>query len=239
MIVTDRLLFLHLHKSGGTFVNALLKRCVPSAEQIGYHLPYREVPAAYRDLPVVGTVRSPWAYYVSWYHFQLGVPKRNILFQLCSNEGRLGFKDTVANLVNLSGDEPRLVLLEQGLPDTYGKAGINLTKACVGELRERGLGFYSFLYERMYAGAAEPTILRAERLREELRAVLYAFGHLPDDCADRFLDESPPLNVSRHDVPSTYYDEELAALVAERDRTVVDRYGYTLGETGAGADPLA
>ena len=228
MIVTDRLLFLHLHKSGGTFVNALLTRCVPSARRIGYHLPYREVPAAYRDLPVVGTVRNPWGYYVSWYHFQLGVPKRNILFQICSNEGRLGFTETVANLVNLSGDEPRLALLEDGLPDSYGKAGINLTKACVGELRERNLGFYSFLHERMYAGAAEPTILRAERLREELRATLLALGHLPNACAEQFLDESPPLNVSRHDPPPRYFDEDLAALVAERDRTVIERYGYSL-----------
>ena len=228
MIVTDRLLFLHLHKSGGTFVNALLTRCVPSARRIGYHLPYREVPAAYRDLPVVGTVRNPWAYYVSWYHFQLGVPKRNILFQICSNEGRLGFTETVANLVNLSGDEPRLALLEDGLPDSYGKAGINLTKACVGELRERNLGFYSFLHERMYAGAAEPTILRAERLRAELRATLLALGHLPNACAEQFLDESPPLNVSRHDPPPRYFDEDLAALVAERDRTVIERYGYSL-----------
>jgi hypothetical protein len=80
MIVTDRLVFLHLHKSGGTFVNALLLRCVPSARQIGYHLPYRELPEIYRNFPVVGTVRSPWAYYVSWFHFQRSRPNPNILF---------------------------------------------------------------------------------------------------------------------------------------------------------------
>ena len=107
-------------------------------------------------------------------------------------------------------------------------AGINLIKASVRELRERRLGFYSFLHERLYAGAAAPTILRAERLNEELRTVLEGLGHLPNACAERFLDESPPLNVSRHDPPSTYYDQELADLVADRDRMVVDRYGYAL-----------
>lgn len=226
MIVTDRLLFLHLHKSGGTFVNALLMQCVPSSRQIGYHLPYREVPAAYRDRPVVGTVRSPWAYYVSWYHFQVSRPKPNILFQICSSDGKLDFKETIANLVNLSGDETRLTLLERGLPDTYRNTGLNLTKRCVGELREQGLGFYSFLYDRLYAGADEPRILRAERLREELREVLSALGHLPNACADRFLDEAPPLNVSRHDAPSRYFDDRLASLVANRDRRVIDRYDY-------------
>jgi hypothetical protein len=228
MIVTDRLLFLHLHKSGGTFVNALLMRCVASARHIGYHLPYREVPAAYRDRPVLGTVRSPWAYYVSWYHFQITRPKPNILFNICSNDGGLGFKETITNLTCLSNDETRLDLLEKGLPDTYSHAGLNLTKSSVGELRERGLGFYSFLYERLYAGASEPTIMRVERLREELREALLALGILPNACADRFLEEASPLNVSRHDAPSRYFDGQLAALVADRDRTVIDRYGYKL-----------
>ena len=228
MIATDRLLFLHLHKSGGTFVNALLMQCVPSARQIGYHLPYREVPAALRGLPILGTVRSPWAYYVSWYHFQLTRPKRNILFQVCSDEGQLGFEETISNLLNLSRDDRRLARLEAGLPTGYGKAGLNLTKASVGELREWGQGFYSFLYQRLYAGADRPMILHAERLRDELRVALAALGHLPNDCAERFLEESPPLNVSRHDDPASYFDRRLAELVAQRDRTVIDRFGYSL-----------
>lgn len=228
MIVTDKLLFLHLHKSGGTFVNAMLLRCVPSARQIGYHLPYRETPDAFRALPVVGTVRNPWAYYVSWYHFQRSQLQPNILFQICSNRGEFGFTKTIENLVGLSGDEGRLKLLEDGMPDNYANYGLNLTKRCVGELRERGLGFYSFLYERLYAGAQSPTILRVEELRTELRSTLTSLGHLPNQCVDRFLSQAPPLNVSRHEAPSHYYDDRLANIVAERDRTVIDRYSYSL-----------
>src|SRR5947209_3327070 len=119
MIATDRFVFLHLHKSGGTFVNALLKHCMPSAQQIGYHLPYREVPRIYRDLPVVGTVRSPWAYYVSWYHFQQSLKEPNILFQICSDEGQLGFKETITNLLGLSNDEKRLASFEAGVPEGF------------------------------------------------------------------------------------------------------------------------
>lgn len=230
MIATDRLVFLHLHKSGGTFVNSLLMRCVPSAVPIGYHFPYREVPDAFRDRPVLGTVRNPWAYYVSWYHFQANQPKPNILFRICSNEGQLGFAATVANLVGLAGDEPRMALLEQGLPETYRARGLNLTKACVAELRERRVGFYSFLYERLYAGAAKPRVMKVERLREELRDALAALGQLPNSCAERFLAEAPPLNVSTHRAPSHYYDPDLAALVAERDAKIIERYCYTLAD---------
>lgn len=228
MIVTDKLLFLHLHKSGGTFVNTLLMNCLPSAKQIGYHLPYREVPDAYRTRPVVGTVRSPWGYYVSWYHFQSSQPNPNILFQICSNGGSLNFKQTITNLVNLSSDERRLVLLEEALPETYLNYGLNLTKECVGELRERGLGFYTFLYDRLYDGSNDPTILRMERLRDELRSTLSLLGHLPSHCVDRFLIQVPPLNATRHDEPSRYFDDDLAALVADRDRKIIDRYGYVL-----------
>lgn len=228
MIVTDRMVFLHLHKSGGTFVNAMLLRCVPLARPIGYHFPYRELPAEYRHLPVVGTVRSPWGYYVSWYHFQAAQAQPNVLFRICSDDGELGFKDTVANLVGLAGDEQRLALLQNGLPAEYAKRGLNLTKATVGELRESGLGFYSFLYERLYQGAAAPTVLKMENLREEVRGALAQIGHLPNDCAEQFLSEAPPLNATAHDAPADYYDSDLAALVAHRDRSVIERYGYSL-----------
>lgn len=228
MIVTDKLLFLHLHKSAGTFVNVMLMRCVASARQIGYHLPYREAPEACRLLPVVGTVRSPWAYYVSWYYFQNSQAEPNILFRICSDERRLGFKDTVKNLVELSTDDSRLAMLEEGLPDTYTNFGLNLTKACVGELRQRKLGFYNFLYERLYAGARQPTIICAEQLREGLRSTLLSLGHLPNPCIDQFLNRAPPLNVSQHAAPSHYFDDGLAAIVAERDRDIIDRYGYVL-----------
>lgn len=222
------MVYLHLHKSGGTFVNALLLRCVASARRIGYHFPYRELPAEYRDRPVVGTVRNPWAYYVSWYHFQLTRPKPTLLFQICSAGGALGFERTVANLTDLANDNARLALLERGLPETYAVSGLNLTKDSVSELRERRVGFYSFLYERMYAGAGAAHIVRAEQLRDELRRVLSEVGHLPNACAERFLDGSPPLNVTSHEAPSTYYSAELAALVADRDSKIIARHGYAL-----------
>lgn len=228
MIVTNKLLFLHLHKSGGTFVNQLLLSCVPSARQLGYHLPYRETPAEFRRLPVVGTVRNPWAYYVSWYHFQRGQQQPNILFRICSNDGALGFPETIENLVGLSRDEHRLAKLEHGLPATYASYGLNLTKKCVGELRERRLGFYSFLYQRLYADANNPIIIQMERLRQDLRIALTELGQLPNPCIDRFLKEAPPINTTRHEAPSIYFDERLAGLVADLDRTVIDRYGYSL-----------
>lgn len=228
VIVTDKYVFLHLHKSGGTFVNLLLRNCVPGARPVGYHLPYRMVPADFRDFPVMGTVRSPWAYYVSWYHFQLGLAERNILFQVCSDKGSLDFKPTISNLLNLWRDEPRLRALEAGLPEDFQSGGLNLTRSCVGEIRSRGAGFYSFLFERLYEGARSPRILRVEHLRDELRGALIAFGELPNPCIERFLEEVPDLNVSKHGPVADYFDAELAGEVALADRKLIERFGYSL-----------
>jgi len=228
MIVTDRMVFLHLHKSGGTFVNHLLRHCVPTMRMIGYHYPYRELPDADRHLPVVGTVRSPWGYYVSWFHFQAGMQQPNVLFRICSDDRRLGFAETIDRLSNLAWDAESLERLEQALPESYEPRGLNLIKRDVGDLRESGLGFYSFLYQRLYQGAAQPMIARMEALREELASALSAVGHLPDPCISGYLAAAPPINVTRHDAPESYFDDRLAGLVAERDRLVIDRYGYTL-----------
>ena len=227
MIVCDRFVFVHLHKSGGTFVNQLLLQCLPSARQIGYHLPYRELPAEYRSLPVLGTVRNPWAYYLSWYSFQEAQARPNPLFALCSEDRTLGFAETVRNLLQLSSDPARLERLREALPDGYKAAGLNLTKRCLDDLVGREIGFYSFLYQRMYRGAEALTIVPAEDLRGALRGALAALGALPNPRVDLFLDHAPPLNVSRHGPYRDYYDEALRDLVARLDGPLIAEHSYS------------
>lgn len=226
MIISDRLVFLHLHKSGGTFVNQFLLNCVPSARQIGYHLPYSELPQVYRELPVVGTVRNPWAYYVSWYFFQNGQPKPNALFRICSNDGQLDFEGTIGNLLDLHRDEERIDRLAAALPEQFGKAGLNLTKRCIEGIRGSGLGFYSFLYHRLYAGAEAPTLLRVESLRQDLREALTRLGEPIEARAGQFLSEIPPLNRSTHGPFRGYYGPALRDAVAKADAALIEDHGY-------------
>src|SRR4051812_41746597 len=108
MIATERFVFVHLHKSGGSFVNEFLLRFFPQARQVGYHLPVSMLPPELRALPVLGFVRNPWSYYVSWYAFQLQRPQPNALFRVASDDGALDFKGTVRNLVSLGEDAARL-----------------------------------------------------------------------------------------------------------------------------------
>lgn len=226
MIATERFLFLHLHKSGGTFVNALLMRHVAGARQLGYHLPYAVTPAEYRHLPVLGTVRSPFAYYVSWFHFQATRPKPNILYRLCSDEGRLGFAATTRQLAALAYDPPLLARVRDGLPEQFQAAGLNLTRSCLDQLEANPTGFYSFLYRRLYAGAPSPLVMCQERLRPALAEALSHFGYLPDADLESYLTDAPPRNASIHPPVRNCYDADLAALIGDLERDIVARHGY-------------
>ncbi len=224
MIACDDFVFLHLHKSGGTFVNQLMLKCFPSAVRLGYHLPYAQLPEPYRRLPVLGTVRNPLAYYVSWYHFQRAQSKPNALYRICSDDGTLDFTTTIRNLVSLHASDSRIDRLKAEFPEDFQGHGLNLTKSCIEDLRGSGLGFYSFLYTRLYRGVETPNILKMERLRQELDAYLSPF-----DTSDRtrfFLSQAPDMNVSEHGPYQQYYDDTLTDLVLSLDGPVFKRHGY-------------
>jgi hypothetical protein len=226
VIVTSRFVFLHLHKSGGTFVNRFLLKHFPDAVVVGYHLPLSALPAEFGQRPVFGLVRNPWDYYVSWYAFQQTLAQPNVLFLAASDDGRLGFNDTIRNLVRLGEDPARLARVAAGLPTSFTNRGINLTRACIASLAGSPLGFYSWLFDRMYGAAARVEVGRMETLRTDLRQFLFAQAVPLDPAMNTFLDHQPPLNASEHPARGALYEPSLVALVGARDRPVIDRFQY-------------
>lgn len=87
MILTDRFVYIHQPKTGGTFVTKVLERLVKPPETKGplarvlrkfrpaawidtnKHGTVSEIPGTHRHLPVVATVRNPFDRYVSQYTF--------------------------------------------------------------------------------------------------------------------------------------------------------------------------
>ena len=105
MIVTDRFVFIHMHKTGGQTLNQVIKRCCPTHRAIGYHFPIFELPTEFVSWPVVGIVRNPWDWYVSWYAFNCRPNIRNPLFDVVSDGGTADFATTVSNLINLGSSQ--------------------------------------------------------------------------------------------------------------------------------------
>lgn len=148
MIVTNKFVFIHLHKSGGTFVNKVIQGLFPSARQIGYHYPLNMLPREYHHLPLLGAVRNPWDFYVSYYTFQKtlldqfeakqailsvmesespadrGADPRNdidILFEFLAKNGTLSFAETTANFLNLGTSGRKLDEVLEVMPTELGR----------------------------------------------------------------------------------------------------------------------
>jgi hypothetical protein len=230
MIATEHFVYIHLHKSGGTFVNEGLMRHAPGARQIGYHLPCRFIPAPLRGMPVLGFVRNPWSYYVSWYTFQASMERGNAVYRCLSENGTLDFKATIRNMLELgsSGSTKLDELLEQ-LPDAYGLTGINLPRPALAPIRDRGVGFYTYLYQYMFSGCGKLFLGKTERLREDFAEFIQTYRIPGSEALQRYLLDGAPRNVSSHGPYTDYYDAELRDLVAERDAPLISAFGYTFG----------
>jgi hypothetical protein len=226
MIVCDKFVFVHLHKSGGTFVLLFLQEFEKSAQMIGYHLPYAELAAEYQSLPVLGSVRNPWSYYVSWYTFQAAMQNPNPLFRVVSDDGRLDFDGTITNLVTLSESPERIDALAAVLPESFRPRGMNLTRNCIAALRDQEMGFYAFLYRRMFAGCSSPHVAKMETLRDDLIRLLPLCGRELSAQEQDFLRDKPATNTTEHGRFQDYYSDELRDLVANRDAAVIKQFAY-------------
>jgi hypothetical protein len=227
MIATARFVHIHLHKSGGTFVNECLLRFFPEAQRLGYHLPRSLIPVEWASLPVLGFVRNPWSYYVSWYAFQSRRPQPNALFRVLSEDGSLDFKATLRNMLSLGEQGGKLDELLPRLPAAYGTHGLNLPAFALAPIRDSGLGFYSYLFRYMYAGDPERLhVGRTETLRADLPAFFERIGVAPSQPLLDFIRHQPPLNASRHEAFASYYDRDARELVRARDGALIERFGF-------------
>ncbi len=226
MLVTDRFVYIHLHKSGGTFLNRFLKQHF-GARQLGAHLPCRLIPYALRGLPVLGFVRNPWSYYVAWYEFQASKPRGNPVFRHLSDDGALGFREVLARLLELGTDAAALDRLLAALPEAYAEKGPNLPRAAFEALRRSGSGFYSHLYNYMYMGHSGTLHLgRTDRLPQEFLGFL--------DRYDIPISAELREHVGAQHAPSVdytaAYDDALRDRVAERDAALIRAFDYRFGD---------
>ena len=233
MIVTDKFVFIHLARTGGTFVSEVIKKFFPSAQEIGRHLPRELLPKEYSHLPVLGTVRNPWEFYVSTYHYVCSRYATSILVSWMSENGRLGFLDSIRNLLNLGVDDERLDVLIETLPEhvDYSRRNIpSVTKEAMRRVRGTGVGYYTFRFNYLFENADDVYFCRLESLRQDLVAFFERIGVATDELREYVL-RLDKKNISEHHHYSTYYTPDLAELVLIRDRPLIERFGYVFKQS--------
>src|SRR5947209_3585241 len=86
MIITETFVYLHMPKSGGTFVEEVLGKVFAGRERLyldsatstgravlggtHHHETITGIPLEHRDKPILFTIRNPFDHYVSHYEFQ-------------------------------------------------------------------------------------------------------------------------------------------------------------------------
>jgi len=228
MLVTDKFVFVHLPRTGGTFVAEVIRKFFPQAREIGYHFPRELLPREYSHLPVLGTVRNPWEFYVSWYHHQHPSNRYTPLFCSLSENRKLDFVQTLRNALNLGVSDDKLDFLIQALPENfnYEERHIpNLTKDVMRKIRGTGLGLYTFRFNLLFGQADDIYFCRVESLRSDLMAFFERIG-AASDALHSYVLGLDKKNISEHRHYSTYYTPEFAELVLIRDRPLIERFGY-------------
>ena len=228
MIVTDKFVFVHLPRSGGTFISEIIQKFFPSAQQIGYHLPRTLLPKEYSHLPVLGGVRNPWEFYVSWYHHVLPRDAATPLVSWMTENGKHDFAGTARNALNLGVDDKRLDDLIDKLPEQvdYRRRNIpNITKEAMRKVRGTGVGYYTFRFNHLFGNAEDIFLCRPENLRQDLLSFLERIGAATDELRDYVL-RLEKKNIAEYRHYSTYYSPELAELVSVRDRQLIERFRF-------------
>lgn len=228
MVVTPKFTFIHLHKSAGTFVNNFIARFFYEKKIIGYHLPARFIPKEYYYIPIIGCVRNPWDFYVSWYSFQLQKQQSSPLFLAVSDNKRRDFNSTMDRLLGLSENMELTQEISGKLPREFGNSGMNIPGPVFAKIYGSGVGLYSFLYQWMYFDAhAGPSILKIEDFPATLDKMLRNLGCEVSLEMQEYLKNAVPANKSYHLHYSEYYDDEIVARVKNLDKLIIDCHNYS------------
>lgn len=237
MIVADKFVYIHMHKTGGQTLSQILLSRLPGAQEVGYHYPASLLPVSLSALPVIGMVRNPWDWYVSWYAFNTRPEIKNPVFLILSDGYQSGFSRTITNLITLADDSKSSRHYRRALADVLpdnlqGNIGVGLSKSCMTTLEASGKGYFTWLFNRMHGNLDRPTthIGRFEDLEADFLAMVQRCGVDSEpvhESLQQGFRETPARNTSHHSHYSHYYDDTLRQLVADRDADIIERYGYT------------
>jgi hypothetical protein len=204
MILSKHFVFIHFPKTGGSFVRKLCSDYAPDSWEIRTieaHPTIHEIPPTHQSRPVMGMVRNPFDWYVSWYTY-LKTRGDNAFFNRASECGRKSFKDTMLSIFSMDLGE----LLGTECAYAGSSYGCYLNYTFGNNLEKLRIG-------------------RFENLRMDLLEMLKDIVALPEELEYHLL-KHPRIDESDRRHYREYYDNQLRDLVLERDEVVLKDFGY-------------
>lgn len=225
MIATDKFIFIHLFRTGGTTVRNSL-----NGKMLGYHRPRSLIPKEYSHLPVVGNIRNPFDWYVSVYYHCLNFcyPMRTPTFiNFILDFKSYDFKESIRRLVDTSwmtsDDKERCLShfpLSYDWDTTYTD---NLRQTECQSYLTSGRGYLSWLFNYMYqinGNTDGVTYNRLENLKDcyKLNAtsgINSVFGEIKEPRNFDYM---------------KYYDDDLIELILQKDKDYIKKFNYSIAE---------
>jgi hypothetical protein len=214
VLVTSDFVFVHVPKTAGRFIRAVLHEHFEVLYEDELHPGYDELPSRYAELPAVCAVRNPWDWYVSLYHYVRRVaavePHRvgGHLWSAVLGGGRHTLLQTVrmaCGLRDLGGPAPRWLDAMRRLDSDYYSAIHHLTTD---------------------GSSGRLDTVRFESLASDLPRFLEQNDIRVPDGLLRQLRTAEPVNATRRGHYRRYYDAHTRDLVGRTSR-VAAAYGYS------------
>lgn len=243
MLVTEKLVYIHIPKTAGHFAKRYIKKFAgPVLYEGEWHGPISRLPKEYSGLPVVSFVRNPWDWYVSWFFHQKDTGFFNPLAGASAEQGYTEFEPAMKFIMKSikRGSKESKVLGAYIKSDEYkqfiklkaqnepGLADLNNTmhKALVRD----NIGMLVWRYEFLLGSHSKDVIFgRFENLAEDLLAIFNSLGiELSAEEKQEVL-SGGPMNVGQSRFNRSYrvfYNDLLVKQVASRERKIIDQFGY-------------
>jgi hypothetical protein len=263
MLVSKKLVFLELQKTGSTHIKQLLKKTVGGVNDGKHNQATPELRESGKSF--IGSIRDPWGWYLSL--FSYGCQKKGGVYLRTTNPPRwkaLRRGGTLEGVNDFEEYSPKFMREEIYADPDNAEHFRKWLKLVLTEGPHRALiedgyaespisaigGLMTFRYFLLFVDGgvqvAESVntlkklqavdkknlfvkhIIRNERLAEDLIKAVEACGETLTPEQQTQIREAPRTNTSaRKYGKEHYYDDETITLVSERERFIVDKFGYS------------
>jgi hypothetical protein len=224
VLVAPDFVFLHIPKTGGSFVQGTVLDRLPGVWHASYtHTPFGELTESASALPGFYVVRNPWDWYVSWYLYTLqrgtesrrlasGPPRKRVIWRDLMDSGSATFAEAV----------------QAACRGAYDSASVFPNSDVTG------LDLYSAFVQTIVGDAldrSDYTAVRFERLRREVTEFLRDREGV-DKPLLKAIRNAPAVRKSDRGRYQDYYDVKTRKLVRRSTAWLCERFGYRFEKPG-------
>lgn len=243
--VSDKFVFIHIPKSAGLYIRKAIRSLNTGGREYGFdgntktshHCGLKRIPDEVKDRPILVTVRNPWDWYVSWYHYSFknnNFAHEKHIFPFISDNVSLSFEETIHNLLSDSFQRANL-----------GEEFIHIYQNRYMKFREMqklniGYHTWSILDEIAEKEVTDITnikrwfynpLIRFLRIEDFPDNLIEFFSGLGYEDVQKKIKKIGRTNTTKHLHYSKYYNEELRDLISEKDKFVIEKFGYIYDKT--------